>query len=40
MEMETLILIGTTGKPHPQAAELAVPLMNEFVERGYMEPLN
>ena len=28
--------IGTTGKPHPQAAELAEPLMNEFIERGYI----
>lgn len=31
--------IGTTGKPHPQASELAVPLMEEFVERGYMEKI-
>ena len=29
---------GTTGKPHPQALELAVPLMNEFINRGYLEP--
>ena len=28
--------IGTTGKPHPQAQELAEPLMNEFKERGYL----
>lgn len=28
---------GTTGAPHPQAKELAEPLMNEFVERGYIE---
>lgn len=28
--------IGTTGKPHPQAHELAEPLMNEFIERGYI----
>ena len=28
--------IGTTGKPHPQASELAEPLMNEFIERGYL----
>lgn len=28
---------GTTGKPHPQAAELAVPLMGEFIKRGYMD---
>ena len=26
--------IGTTGKPHPQAFELADPLMKEFIERG------
>ena len=28
--------IGTTGKPHPQAHELAEPLMNDFIERGYI----
>ena len=28
--------IGTTGKPHPQAQELAEPLMNEFISRGYI----
>ena len=28
--------IGTTGKPHPQAFELAQPLMEEFIERGYI----
>lgn len=28
--------IGTTGKPHPQASKLAEPLMNEFIERGYV----
>lgn len=27
--------IGTTGAPHPQAKELAVPLLNEFVTRKY-----
>lgn len=27
---------GTTGAPHPQAKELAEPLMNEFIKRGYM----
>ena len=34
--------IGTTGAPHPQAKELAEPLMNEFLERGYItkEQLN
>lgn len=26
--------IGTTGKPHPQAFELADPLMKEFIDRG------
>ena len=28
--------IGTTGKPHPQAFELAQPLMEEFINRGYI----
>ena len=28
--------IGTTGKPHPQAFELAQPLMEEFIERKYI----
>ena len=28
---------GTTGKPHPQAFELAQPLMEEFIERGYLQ---
>ena len=27
---------GTTGTPHPQAKELAEPLMNEFINRKYM----
>lgn len=27
---------GTTGAPHPQAKELAEPLMNEFVKRNYI----
>ena len=27
---------GTTGAPHPSAKELAEPLMNEFIERGYI----
>jgi thymidylate synthase (FAD) len=31
--------IGTTGAPHPQASELATPLMEEFIKRGYMEEL-
>lgn len=29
--------IGTTGKPHPQAYELAQPLMEEFINRGYLD---
>lgn len=29
--------IGTTGKPHPQAFELADPLMREFLERGLIQ---
>lgn len=34
--------IALTGKPHPQAQELANPLRDEFVERGYItqEELN
>lgn len=28
--------IGTTGAPHPQAKELAYPLMEEFLKRGYI----
>jgi thymidylate synthase (FAD) len=28
--------IAATGKPHPQAQELANPLRDEFVERGYL----
>ena len=28
--------IGTTGKPHPQAFELAQPLMEDFIARGYI----
>lgn len=32
--------IGTTGKPHPQAYELAHPLMEEFIKRGYMERID
>ena len=31
--------IAETGKPHPQAQELADPLMNEFIKRGIMETL-
>ena len=29
--------IGTTGKPHPQAFELADPLMKEFIKRGLIQ---
>ena len=36
MDMESLRALGTTGKPHPQAFELAQPLMEEFIERGYI----
>ena len=32
-------IIAETGKPHPQASELADPLYNEFIMRGYIEPL-
>lgn len=28
---------GTTGAPHPQAKELAEPLMNEFIKLGYLK---
>jgi len=28
---------GTTGKPHPQAKELAEPLMNEFIDKKWLE---
>lgn len=31
--------IAETGKPHPQAQELADPLMDEFVKRGIMKTL-
>lgn len=31
--------IAATGRPHPQAEELATPLMKEFIKRGYMEAL-
>lgn len=29
--------IGTTGAPHPQAKELAEPLMHDFIKRGLIE---
>jgi thymidylate synthase (FAD) len=32
----SLRAIGTTGAPHPQAKELAEPLMNEFINRKYI----
>lgn len=28
--------LGTTGKPHPEAQRLALPLMEEFKKRGYI----
>lgn len=28
--------LGTTGQPHPQAKEIAYPLMEEFIKRGYI----
>ena len=31
--------LGTTGAPHPSAKELAYPLMEEFVQREYIEKL-
>ena len=31
--------IAETGKPHPQAQELADPLMDEFVKKGIMETI-
>lgn len=31
---------GVTGKPHPQASELAIPLLNEFIEKGYLHGNN
>lgn len=32
-------ILAETGKPHPDASNLADPLYKEFVERGYMESL-
>ena len=29
--------LGTTGRPHPQAKELAEPLMNEFINQGLVK---
>ena len=31
--------IASSGKPHPQAEELAQPLMIEFINKGYMESI-
>jgi thymidylate synthase (FAD) len=31
--------LGTTGAPHPQAKELAYPLMEEFIRRNYIEDI-
>ena len=31
--------IALSGKPHPQAEELAQPLMIEFINKGYMESI-
>jgi thymidylate synthase (FAD) len=28
---------GTTGAPHPQAKELAEPLLTEFIKRNYID---
>lgn len=28
--------LGTTGKPHPTVEELAIPLREEFIKRGYI----
>ena len=33
----SLRAIGTTGAPHPQAKELAEPLMGEFKQKGYIK---
>ena len=32
-----LRVIGKTGRPHPQAKEVAEPLMNEMIERKMIE---
>lgn len=32
--------LGTTGAPHPQAMELAKPLLKEFINRGYLKSTN
>lgn len=29
--------LGTTGKPHPSAKELAKPLMDKFIKKGWLE---
>lgn len=33
----SLRALGTTGKPHPSASELAIPLREEFIKRGYIK---
>lgn len=32
--------LGTTGAPHPQAKELALPLYEEFIKRGLIKSEN
>lgn len=34
-----LRVLGTTGAPHPQIKALTEPLMNEFIEKGYIKKL-
>ncbi len=33
----SLRALGATGKPHPSASELAIPLREEFIKRGYIK---
>lgn len=33
----SLRALGTTGKPHPSASELAIPLREEFIKRDYIK---
>lgn len=37
MEMGRVIALGTTGAPHPQAKEIAEPLMQEFIKRNLIK---
>ena len=37
MHFFNLRAIGTTGAPHPQAKELAMPLMEEFKKRNLID---